>query len=61
MILEPISLAMHARDSAGRARTGIRIEILKNEIFKEMPFRDLRWITGRKNGLNRLLVMGHGK
>ena len=51
----------HARDTAGRARTGTRIEILKNAMFgtpnflytlspEETPFRGLRWITGRKNG-----------
>ena len=60
----------HTRDTAGRAYTGIRIEILKNAMFgptqfsvyicfarsiKEMPFGGLRWITGRKNGLNRLV------
>ena len=59
----------HARDTAGRARTGIRIEILKNAMFgpaqfsvyafarsiEEAPFRGLRWIAGRKNSLKRLV------
>ena len=54
---------------AGRARTVIRIEILKNAMFgpaqfyvyvfahsiEEMLFRGLRWIAGRKNGLKTLV------
>ena len=54
---------------AGIARTGVRIEILIDAMFgpaqfsvyafarsiEETPFRGLRWIASRKNGLKRLV------
>ena len=60
----------HARDTVGRARTGIRIEIIKNAMFgpaqffvyavarsiDEMLFCGLRWTTGRNNGIKRLVI-----
>ena len=53
----------HARDTAERARTGIRIEILQKNVLgmPNFPYtfslaRGLRWITGRKNAINKVLI-----